>query len=357
MFNVLTKKTFLIKNIFCFLLIFIFSLSVYDTNIAKSQVGNSGDLNEIMKDEKIELIFSPDNPVANSVFRANLRSYSIDINTSEIIWLINGKEYSRGRGLNSIEIRTGDPGNELIIKAIIKDGTSTETIEKTLNPGVLDILWTTDSYTPPFFKGLPLYSFETKIILTAIPTFKTKTGKIIPSNELVFQWRDGINALSNESGKGKNRLIIKGNIIDKPKEITVKVFSPEYSLTAEKIIAFEPIIQEAEFYEVSPLYGILWNKAFGNEYSMSQSEIEVLSVPYYFSKDSVKNGKIVYGWTIGNQISEQFFDKKSIVLKTKNDKDGYSSISINLTAKDKILQKAYKKSVLKIIKSANKTDI
>src|SRR3989344_2690011 len=62
---------------------------------------------------------SPSAPAPNSQVHFTLTNYSIDLQTSDIRWLVTGKQASRGAGFADFPAQTGAPGSVMTISVIV----------------------------------------------------------------------------------------------------------------------------------------------------------------------------------------------------------------------------------------------
>ncbi|MCX6716355.1 MAG: hypothetical protein NTV72_00280 [Candidatus Taylorbacteria bacterium] len=295
----------------------------------------------------IEMISNPAYPTPNSKVDITIDSHNVDLDSSEITWLVNEKVVSKAVGLKTINVTLGNTGTTTEIKALIKS-TAGDIISKTLsiNPTQIDLLWETDGYVPPLYKGLSHYTYQGTVYVVAQPYFKTKSGKVLNPKDLVYTWKKDSNVLGDDSGRGKQRLSLPGDVLQKSAFITVTVVSPENEMVGQMGINLEPEDPQVVFYEKNPLFGTLWNKAITSPYTMTNNEIEVLATPYNFTKKDVLTSKMNYIWLIGGTEYPELAGKNSVVLRPKSGVSGASTIYSEVTTPLHILQKAENSSVI-----------
>ena len=169
--------------------------------------------------EEINVELIPANPKPNEVVYANITSFSIDLNSSKIIWEINGVVKKVGIGEKQLIFNTGEMNSTTILNITITTQAG-ETVEKTVNikPSLMDLMWQSEGHTPPFYKGKALYIHQNKITFIAIPHIAGSNGEIGTKN-LVYKWKLNGSVVDTSSGYGKNTLTMTGSIISRPLEV------------------------------------------------------------------------------------------------------------------------------------------
>lgn len=264
----------------------------------------------------------------------------IDLNTTLITWKVNGKETLRGVGKKEFKFIMSDSGT-LTTVDFQASPINAPVITKSWSfaPVDVDILWQANTYTPPFYKGKALFTPESNVTFIALPNILIG-GKRVDPSDVVYKWKvdrvvDGAN-----SGFGKTSYDYTGSIILRPTLIQAEVYAAANS-AFKGIGGFEisHIFPQALIYEDNPLYGILFNKALRNQYTIKENEVEVSVVPYFFSTEG-KNTSVTYKWNLNNNALAIPDYQNSAVFRRKDDKKGSANISITIGNPSKILQKA-----------------
>ena len=141
----------------------------------------------------------------------------------------------------------------------------------------VDILWQGETYTPPFFEGLPLWSRQSQI------TFAAVTDGLPNSEGLVYNWIRNGTVLGLVSGVGINSLSFSDTIFSKPITVGVEVLNKNEELLAENEITLVPVEPMIVVYENHPLYGFLFNQGMVGQYNMGKDETTLAAFPLYFS--------------------------------------------------------------------------
>ncbi len=158
----------------------------------------------------------PVNPLPLQKTVISLQSYSADITQADISWKYNSKVISSGKGQTSITITAPASGVTGTIIATVSGG-SFDTTSSTLilRPASVDMLWEgADSYTPPFYKGLPLPSIGGVIRIMAVPSINAPKS-------MTYSWSQNGEALQNASGYAKNAILIQNDGLTTTEHIEV----------------------------------------------------------------------------------------------------------------------------------------
>lgn len=287
-------------------------------------------------DQIIVVDMVPETPRQNEDVSISIDSYAYDLTRSKIAWYINGKLKDSGVGKRNFNFNTGSLGNTSKIQYQIQtpEGVSfSKTI--TVSPGDVTLLWESLAYTPPFFKGKSLFSYEGKVRLIAIPNLLKANGTKYKSEELVYTWRRGMGTDVDASGYGKNVFYWNGDVISSPEEIQVDVTDVQNTTKATAYITIEPKGTEIFAYENNPALGILWNKAITNNFNLSGSEVSFVATPYYFNNPDSEG---IYSWFVNENQSPEI--SRYITFRNTSGDEGYSQISFDLSSQIRIMQSA-----------------
>ena len=311
-------------------LIFAFKAHGQIPSAAQNDIANSAEIKTV-----------PPLPSANENVYAEVESFSFDLNSSEIIWALDGVIKDKGVGKKSFLFKTGDIGSVSLIKAIIKtkDG---KTIEKTLvvRPAGVDLVWEADSYVPPFYKGKALYGYQGLITVIAVPNIIGSNGVKINPNNLTYKWIKDSKVLGGVSGYGKNKFSFSQSVLSHSPEIEVEVMSSDKKIKASGSIVLEPIEPKVVIYENNPLYGIIYEKALEGEFKLNGSEITLTAMPYFFSKDDAGGQKIKYDWNMNGRNINSNQNAKQTTFRNAQNTKGSTRISVDLQNDNRELQSA-----------------
>ncbi len=288
----------------------------------------------------INMTTNPEMPAQGVDVTVSIESFLVDLDSSSIVWQADGKTIGSGVGLKEIHITSPKTGGFVKVTAIVKSSDGKETRKTTtIKSGSVEIVWESKGYTPPFFKGRNSFTYQNEIKLVAIPHLSTNGVNEIKSSDLIYKWRMDGKYIDGGIGYGKQSVSIKADIIPKPLEISVEVYNRDQTEGATGRLSINPSEPSVEFYEMSSLYGILFNKALVRAVTLSNSEISIFAVPFGFNFNS-RTSPLNYNWSINNVEQPDLIKNQSITLRTKGDTDGSSSIDVDIRNENEILQGA-----------------
>nr|MBA3551211.1 hypothetical protein [Patescibacteria group bacterium] len=127
-------------------------------------------LQDLPGSNPIQITVTPQNPRPGQKVTISLRSFSVDLERSEVTWGINGVVLQKGQALTSFIVTAGKSGTEQTVNvAVTTVNGSTLTQSVTIRSGDVEIIWQSKSYTPPFYKGKALYPIQGEITAVAVP--------------------------------------------------------------------------------------------------------------------------------------------------------------------------------------------
>lgn len=330
--------TFYIFIFFCFTL-----LSLQNTATAQTTTTTVPDnaYNQI-PETPINIDISPENPGPNQYVSVYITSYGTDLNGANIIWRINGQTRKSGTGERNFSFTTGnvDSTTRLEIEIETVEG---EFITKNIaiKPAGVDLVWQTDGFVPPFYKGKTMFSHQNKISFIALPHLTASNGVEISPSNLIYKWTRNGTVVEQSSGYGKNVFYMTGSIISRPVDIQVEVTSPNSTSVGSARAFVEPIEPSVIFYRKNPLYGVEFQKALTSTVDLSDSrEITIVGVPLFFGVTNAFSSELSYKWLInGSQIDGDYSQNTRVFRQVEGTK-GVSKISLQIEDSNKILQSA-----------------
>ncbi len=317
------------KILIFFIVIFVFCVP-HDT---QAQLGS-------VFETSIDISLYPTNPKPNQNVTVSVQSYATDIHNATITYTLNGKVEKTGIGQKSFNFTTGEAGvlSTLVVSVKTKEG---ETVQKTfrIRPATVDLMWYTNGYTHPFYKGKSYFSHQNIITFVAIPYLTNSTGTNLNPNTLTYKWIVNGEVMENYSGYGKNTFSMQGDILSRNLEVQVEVSSPNSNgvATASTVIApIEPIVV---LYKKDPAYGINFDEALlGTKNIHNQEETTVVAVPYFFGSIAAQDENLTYQWSINNSRIEN--TGSSQIFRPKAGTSGSARINLIVENKNNILQRA-----------------
>jgi hypothetical protein len=292
-------------------------------------------------DDPLILSISQPNPKPGEAVTFTVTTYSFDLDRSNVRWTVNGKVVLSGIGEKRIQTTLGTAGQTTTVGVVVSSSAGTFSKTFSVKPVQdVDLVWEAKSYTPPFYKGKALFSYQGEVTVEAIPNFFQGGKRINPKN-LVYTWKNDGNNIPSASGYGKNSVKLQPQGINiQPLDISVTVSSLDNSLTGIGSTVIGTQQSSGVFYIYSSLYGTLYNHALPQNFELKDSEITIERSPYFFSVSSpYSNQAVSYTWSINNQaIPSQSAIGNRILLKRPANTAGISLISVKATSLDKLLQ-------------------
>ncbi len=285
----------------------------------------------------IDISISPDNPVPKSAVEVKVESYITDLNSASVLWIVDGKNFSKGTGIKSIQVPAPEIGKTKTVNAVIQTSEGRE-VRKTIviKSGDIDLIWENRGYVPTFFKGKAGFAYQNTLRITAIPHLSSGGATEISPSDLVYKWKVGEKVYLDQSGFGRQFIDLESGDIPKQLDITVTVSSRDGRQQTIGQISLEPNAPSIIFYEIDPLYGIFFNKEIKSTMNLKNSETTVLASLFGFNK----NDKLTYTWSINNVEQPELTKNQSITLRTKGDVEGSSDIDLEIRNTDSFLQSA-----------------
>lgn len=298
----------------------------------------------VPNDIGVSLSASSDSPIPGQSVTITAESYTADLNASNIIWTVGGREYARGVGQKNITVTAPGAGKTLTIRvtAVTQDGVQM-TSSMTIGSGDVDLIVESSGYTPPFFKGKVPLSYQNTFTIVAVPHIYNSSGKAYDPKTLIYEWRRDWKALPDQSGYGKQALTLKGDIVPRPYTISVVVSTRDGSARAERMIPITPGKPSLGFYIDDPLYGTLYNKAVTDRINLGKErEATILAVPFGFTVTQGDTEDMRFDWAVNGASRTNLSSGRSVTLRAPSDAGGMALISLSVRGVGDILQGADK---------------
>lgn len=324
------KKPFLWN----FLLSFLFGFLFFTTPFFVSAQGFASLFG--FSSEQFFLHTTPRNPNPNESVTVTLKSSAL-LPTTQVQWFVNGELKKEGVREQSIQVKTGGVGEATKIQVVVGSGENTATKTLVLNPGIVDILWEAQTYTPPFYRGKALPSSRTPLTLVAIP-YLSGGEKVFSNDSLIYNWYQNYGKRGALSGYGQQTATIQSDFADGERLLKVVVVSPGGGPVAERKIEIPSFQPEILFYPLGDT-GILTAHAMGNDVFLKQGLLKIVAKPFYFPFSSSVNNPGEYTWQVNNEDHPPSGEKNVLFLKTP-EQSGEASISLIINNPTKLLQRA-----------------
>ncbi len=287
---------------------------------------------------ELTLQVSPQFPRPNGEVTVKAASADTDIDVATFTWYVNGKVFQKGKGVTSITTTMGKAGSSTKVSVEVT-GTNKKYFSKstTIRTTNVSLLWESDGYTPPFYKGKALSTYGSTFTVTALPEFFTTTGTRINPKTLVYTWKKNGTIDPDQSGYGKD--VYKGrqeSYVRGEDEISVLVSTQADDMSSGDTISIVPITPEIVFYENSPLYGIIYENALSNRFYLKAEELTLSATPFDLSLN--KGNGLSIDWLMNGANVSSFKDKREIVLRGDANVSGQTVIEFRAQHQTNIMQ-------------------
>lgn len=290
---------------------------------------------------------TPKVPAPNEEINLRLISYELNLETSSIIWRVDGKEVAGGIGQTTFSFTNGEAGtSQTITVGVTTQGGNTLERTITYTPSIIDLIWEADTYTPPLYQGKALATSESSVNVTAIPTVYDSAGKILTPNDLIFRWERNHTSISSSSGVGKNSIRFLSNKLTASTIITVRIYTLNNTIVGEKTITIPAESPKIIFYEDRPLAGTAYGRILSSLVTMTDNDFTVRAEPYYFSRPQVISGALQFLWAINRNRVTDTTAGRTLNLKRNPGQEGRAEISLDIANPVSVFQTGHKSFVL-----------
>lgn len=283
----------------------------------------------------------PENPRPNDSVTVMIQSFSVDLDSALITWTVNGKKVASAVGQKSYSLNAGVLGSISRVDVSVTSPGVSVTGSVIVRPADVSLLWESDTYTPPFYRGKALHSYNGSFRITAIPELMGSGGKMLDSKDLIYTWKKNGTIIADSSGYGKNQFVSsQTSYLREGEDVTVEVSAPRDTLVASRSITIRPTVPKILFYEKNGLYGELYNRALTSRFALSADEVTLTIEPYFFSISDKRASNMSYIWKLNNREVPDFTNESEITLRREDDQAGRSELSVVLQNRNKLLQGA-----------------
>jgi hypothetical protein len=299
---------------------------------------NSQAQNTVSQNTNLSISANPANPSPGDQVIVSLQSYSLDLNRATITWSVDDIVKKTDLGMKNYSLQAGPAGRPVRVKARIELGETLIDKELIFIPAGVDLIFEAVAYTPPFYKGKVMNTNQGTVVVVAFPEMFNTVGTKYSTKDLIYNWKkDGI-VIQEVSGVGKNYLTFSGTIPVRDAEIEVSVSSLDQSVTANQVVSITADSPKIIFYENSPIYGIMMNKAIKNSVQLLSDEFSVIAVPFFFSTGYAGTPDLKYAWTLNNRSVENQDPKNSFTVRQETPGAGTANIGLKISNNVRIFQ-------------------
>lgn len=288
-------------------------------------------------ERSIRLSINPEYPAPGDVVALQAESYGIDLDRSTVVWYADGKEIARGDGLKSASVTAGKLGSATKVTIVAEElGGLIGSSEVTLRPTEVDLIWQSDSYAPPYFRGRTFAGAGATIRAQTIVRFVKADGSQIPESSIIYSWYKGSTRIL--SGRGRSSVTAPGPALfgnDTMSVIAESIDGIYHGRASVQLSGVDPFL---ELYENHPLFGVLYHRALVGSVTTLEREQAVTAVPYFAPIVAPNDAGLVYEWSLEGKKLLPDPDHPETFTITTNSYSGPVGIGLTLTsAKDLLL--------------------
>ena len=280
------------KHLSFFLLLSLFAVPAYLPAQAGAQFTIPG------AESSISIELRPAHPAPGSSVELTLQSPLYDLEGSDITWSANGKTIGSGPGAVSATVTVGALGSQTDVTVLVDGDRGLFSSEISIIPTSMDLLWESDSFTPPFYKGRALPSAGSGVTLVAIPHFFRQGGAEVPADQVVYTWKKDGEILGSLSGRGKSSARIRGSLLFGNDVISVEATSLDGAFSGEASARIKDVEPDLILYEDHPLFGVLYHRALIGTTFIPETEMSFTASPYFAAITNADDSNLEYAWRV-----------------------------------------------------------
>jgi len=287
-------------------------------------------------EEQLTLDMSPTYPRPGQEVVITISSNSTDLAKAKITWRTNSTIGLQQIGATKFTFTMGKLGESKAVNVFVErnDG---GVIEQTyfFTPTEVDLIYSADTYTPPFYKGRAWPTHQSTVKVVALPRILDDSDKLIPIDTYTYTWKRDGRVVQDQSGYGKNVFTYTSGLLDENVEISVKVSPLNYRSEGAASIIITPTDPKIVIYEKNPIYGTIFENAISGIYNLQRNEITFEATPFFFDINNLN-----FSWIMNNQPIENIQKNTEVTFRIEGDATGRSDISARASNNVKILQSA-----------------
>ncbi|MDA8611259.1 hypothetical protein N9L18_00110 [Candidatus Pacebacteria bacterium] len=290
---------------------------------------------------KEELIIkrTPSVPTPGETVEIKIESLSTDLKRATVTWTLNGIVQKQGSGEVNYSFVAPNAGQQATVRInVLKEDGKQLNEEFILAPADIDLIYESETYTPPFYKGRSIYSHQSDVKIVAVPNLVSGGIKSGPEN-IIYTWeKDGV-VLQDLSGLGEDTIVFPGRILSRPFSVTVTAEVTNSNIKAKSSIVITPFNPKLIVYESGPLQGNRFDKPIVSTKDFEGEELWLTAVPYFFSVNEKDSVLLDYTWLENDKLfSDQSAASRVILENIERASSGRGAITVGVSHVDNILQ-------------------
>lgn len=328
------------KNIYIFILaLFLFGLFYLPA------------FSQFIPSANVSLDLDPRFPPPESEVKARASVIGINPLTAGFEWYLNGKlmDDASGRGKNEFIFQTGAIGTKYDIKVfVIGEPPLSGQASLMFRTSDLSLIWTANTYTPKWYRGKALPIPESRIKVSAIPTFISGGARENPGN-LIYRWFLDDELLNEASGIGRQNFEFDSNFLpDSVYQVKVAVENDDKTIKNEKTIFIKTFSPTLLVYLIKPLGGVSINAAIKDVVLAKYGDILDFVAEPFFTTVSPKS--LQFKWEIGDKkLTGSPKEPNILTITTSADSPAGTSISVSVENSKKPIENIIKNFFLGLL--------
>lgn len=282
--------------------------------------------------DAVSITLSPAYPAPFDAVHLEAHSNAYDLSESTLTWRVNDKVLAQGVGATSVDVAAGALGSAVRISVEVVAPDDAELFATaTIAPTEIDLVFDSDSYVPPFYKGRALPSAGSTLRLEAIPHFVSDEGKEVPISDIIFTWKRNDQILGSISGRGKSGVHIPAPVLFGTDTISVEAITTDRQLAGSASLRIPSEDSVLDLYQDHPLFGVLYHRALGGQSLIPDSEMTFAATPYFAPVPSLSDRSLQWSWHVnGKKIAADTKRPFAITIGAQNS-NGIGLLALELS--------------------------
>jgi hypothetical protein len=285
----------------------------------------------------LDVSMSPQYPAAGEEIRLSVSSYGIDLERSAIVWFADGKEIARNT--KETTVTAGKLGSTINVTVVAEEpGGLIGSGSARIRPTEVDLIWNSDSYAPPYFKGRRFTGSGARVHAEAIARFVRADGSSVAAENIVYSWYRGATRLA--TGRGRTSVVFPGPSLFTTDDLSVIAQSVDGQYIGRASARISGVDPTVELYENHPLFGVLYHRALTGTVVTSEKEQRVSAVPYSARVATPEDPALTYDWTVSGLRVKPDPEEPQTLSIASNGYSGPLRIELDLTSTSDLFMKA-----------------
>ena len=293
-------------------------------------------------ENSITISLSPEHPAPGDHVRATAGSNILDLSKATEIWTVNGRKIASGIGITTVDVTVGALGAETNISVSATVGSVDASAQARIVPAQVDMLFESDSYTPPFYQGRALPSPDTHLRVQAIARFKRPNGSLVPPSAIVYTWRQNNQVVGSASGPGKDFAVLPSPVLYGTDTISVEAHTTDNAFSGSAFFTISSVTPNPVLYKNHPLFGIMFHQALGVQSFIPELEMTFAAIPYFAQAQSPDDRALQYAWRVNNATIASDATSPSEITINAGKTGGRALIELEITHATNIFMNASK---------------